>query len=277
MNNLDELLDRIKSEYDALSPRLKQVANFMIDNPQSIAFDTLATIAGTIGTHASTLVRFANYFGYSGFSEVQQLFKDRQLSQSVDYRDRIRRLQTEIGDNTEVTPPQLLKEFTEANLLSLEHLRNHINDEDLEQAVDMMDKTSSIYICGIRRAFPVSMYLTYALNHIEVRCQAIDGLGNMQLEQTRCMTRDDLMIAITFRPYAQATRDVVKIAHERGAKIILITDSELSPLEKYADLTFSVRDAEVRSFRSLNSTMCLAQTLSIALGFRRESRKAQAS
>ena len=176
MNKLDDLFNRIKSEYETLSPRLKQVANFIIDNPQSIAFDTLATIAATIGTHASTLVRFANYFGYSGFSEVQQLFKERQLSQSLDYSDRIHRLQTEIGDNTEVSPARLLKEFTEANLLSLEHLRNHINDDDLEQAVDMMDKTSSIYICGIRRAFPVTMYFTYALNHIEVRCHAIDGL-----------------------------------------------------------------------------------------------------
>jgi len=277
MNNLDELNNRIKSEYDALSPRLKEVANFIIDNPQTIAFDTLATIATSIGTHASTLVRFANYFGYSGFSEVQQLFKERQLSQSLDYSGRIRRLQTEIGDNTEVSPLQLLKEFTEANLLSLEHLRNHIDDNDLEQAVDMMDKTSSIYICGIRRAFPVTMYFTYALNHIEVRCHAIDGLGSMQLAQAKCITDQDLMIAITFRPYAQDTRDVVEAAHERGAKIILITDSELSPLEKYADLTFSVRDAEVRSFRSLNSTMCLAQTLSISLGFRRESRKALAT
>ena len=52
-----------------------------------------------------------------------------------------------------------------------------------------------------------------------------------------------------------------------------MTDSELCPVANLADHLFVVREAEVRAFRSLNSTLCLAQTLCVALGYARQEEK----
>ena len=262
--------DQVTGEYNNLSKRLQEVANYLMENSQSVAFDTLATIAENAGVHASTLVRFANYFGFAGFSDVQKLYKENLISNSEDYGERIRSLQTSLGDRDDATPLNLMHEFTEANILSLKHMSHQIREEDLEQALELMDKAVSIHVCGIRRAFPVSMYFTYALSHMGVSNHAIDGLGAMHLEQASCVTASDVLIALTFRPYAKTTQEIMKRAREKGAKIILITDSKLSPAASLADLCFFVKDAEVRSFRSLNSSLCLAQTLCIALGYKRE-------
>ena len=268
--DLSSLQNQITEQYSGLSRRLQEVANYLMENSQSVAFDTLAVIAENAGVHASTLIRFANHFGFTGFSDVQKLFKDQLISDSDDYGERIRTLQTSLDDRDDVTSVDLLHEFTEANILSLKHMTKQVREEDLERALQMMNQASTIHVCGIRRAFPVSMYFTYALSHMGVSNRAIDGLGSMHLEQAGCVASQDILIAITFRPYAKITQEIMSKAKERGAKIILITDSQLSPAALISDLNFFIKDAEVRSFRSLNSSLCLAQTLCIALGYKRE-------
>lgn len=265
---------RLAAEHGSLSPRLRDVGDYLISHPQSIAVDTLAEIALRAGSHPSTLVRFANRFGFGGFSELQRLYKQHVHEHfegaGADYRTRIRRLQQSLGENDSVTPPQLLEEFTEANLLSLEHLRAHTDPDDLTRAVDLMERATSIHVCGIRRAFPIAMYVHYALSHIGVDSRAIDGLGMMQASQARGIGAGDLLFAITFSPYAAEVQEVIATAYDTGSPILLITDSDTAPGATSAQQVFAVQDAEVRSFRSLNASLCLAQTLCIALGYRRE-------
>ena len=261
---------RLAAEQYDLSPRLQEVGAYVAANPQSIAVDTLAEIARRAGTHPSTLVRFANHFGFNGFSELQGLYKQHvhEHFAAVDYGTRIRNLRRHDNDTT-LSAPGLLDEFTEANLLSLEQLRAEIDHDDLERAVDLLDRASRIHICGIRRAFPVAMYANYALAHVGADCRAIDGLGMMHASQASLISNDDLLLAITFRPYANEVQEVLTAAHKANASIVLITDERDAPRARDASVVFAVRDAEVRSFRSLNASLCLTQTLCIALGYRR--------
>lgn len=267
---LEQLRSTLASEHDSLSRRLKEVSSYVSDNPQSIAIDTAAVIADKAGVHASTLVRFANHFGFNGFTELQQLFKDYIHENYTDYGARIRQLQQSLGEQGDVSPNQLLNEFTESNLLSLQYLRDSIDLDALNSAVNLLDTATTIHVCGIRRAFPVAMSIVYALNHMHVNCHAIDGLGLMHSEQASCISANDVLIAITFSPYADVTQAMIKTAKANSADVILITDDSDCPGIDYANVVLTVQDAEVRSFRSLSSSMCLAQTLCVALGYRRE-------
>jgi len=271
---LEAMRRRLAIEQANLSPRLRNVGEYVTAHPQSIAVDTLAQIAERAGSHPSTLVRFANHFGFGGFSELQRLYKqhvhEHFAGRGADYGTRIRDLQRTLGEDDAVTPPRLLDEFTQANLLSLQQLRTHIDPDELTGAVDLLEAADTVHVCGIRRAFPVAMYVHYALSHIGVDCRAIDGLGMMQDSQTRAMRASSVLLAITFSPYAPEVQAVIAGAVAAGATVILITDRLDAPGADRAELVFAVQDAEVRSFRSLNASLCLAQTLCIALGYRRE-------
>lgn len=270
--NLDQMQARLAGEHESLSRRLKEVSEFISNNPQSLALDTAAVIADKAGVHASTLVRFANHFEFSGFTELQKLYKDHLHQNYSDYGSRIRGLQQTTDTDNAVSPAQLLNEFTEANLLSMHELRDRIDPALLDKAIDLLDEAHTIHVCGIRRAFPVSMYFVYALNHMQVSSYAISGLGMMHDEQAACIASTDTLIAITFKPYADMTQSVIEAASANGANIILITDDMRCPNAEMADVVMTVQDAQVRSFRSLTSSMCLAQALCIALGYRRESK-----
>jgi len=92
----------------------------------------------------------------------------------------------------------------------------------------------------------------------------------MQDGQLRSTRRGDVVVAISFAPYAEETVAMVQEARRRGARTIAITDSRLSPVARGASALLLVQDTSVFGFRSLTSTMCLAQSLFIALAYRLE-------
>jgi len=268
--SVDALHTLIAEQQQQLSARLKLVAVYLVEHPQQVAFSTLAEIAKAAGVHASTLVRFANHFGFSGFSELQKLYKNQLLQHPSNYRERISQLKKAGGDDANSTPTELLHEFIDGNQLALSLLQQQVTPELLDASVETLLKAKEVFICGVRRVYPVATFLNYTFSQMDVRCSLIDGQGSMQTEQGRWMNKESALIAITFNPYGQIPRDTVELAKEQGSKIILITDSELCSLAPMADHLFIVREAEVRAFRSLNSTMCLAQTLCVALGYRKQ-------
>jgi DNA-binding MurR/RpiR family transcriptional regulator len=92
----------------------------------------------------------------------------------------------------------------------------------------------------------------------------------MQQGEMRAMDKDDLVIAISFDPYAQETIDVVNTALSRKARLLAITDSQFSPVATHAEVVLLVQESGTFGFRSLTSTMCVAQALFLSLAYRME-------
>ena len=136
--------------------------------------------------------------------------------------------------------------------------------------VELLLKTDSIWIMGSRRSFSIAAYLDYALQHTDKRIQLVTALGSMHEGQLRSVRPGDVMVAISFAPYAEETQVAAEAALKRGAKLIAITDSRMSPLAREAAATLVVQDNSTFGFRSLTSTMGLAQSLFIALAYRLE-------
>ncbi len=262
--SLSDLKAAIAEQHPRLSKRLRQVAQYLLDRPNEIAFGTVAVISKDAGVHPSTLVRFANAFGYSGFSEMQRLFQQQLLEESPSYTERVRMAREELGQHGD-SPMHLLNQFASANAVALDQVCTMVEAEDLERAIDILAKAEVTHIMGVRRAFVVASYFAYALRHVDRRAYLIDGLGGMYREQSGMAGQQDALIAVSYHPYAGETRDVVQTARERGVPVIVITDSPLSPLASQASVCFIIKEADVQGFRSLASSLCLAQSLAIGL------------
>lgn len=271
---LETLRSDIVRRYEELSPRLQQVAKYVLENPNDMALQTLAVIAERCEVQPSTIVRFAKTFGYEGASDMQELFKDEMLTQapSPSYAERIRQFSRRAGAAGALAPQDVMHEFADSNILALEHLKSSVRKADLERAVDLIAGANAVYIIGLRRSFPVASYLAYALRHVDKRAYLLDGVAGMLAEQSTMLTSKDLLIAISFQPYAAETVEIVGSTREQKARIIAITDSRLSPIAAASDLVFEIKDAEVRQFRSLTASLCLAQSLVISYAFDMEKR-----
>lgn len=272
-SNLNEFQEQVRARYDELSKRLQQVARYVLDNTNSVAFDTVAVIAKEANVPPSTLIRFANAFNFSGFNEMKQLFRMNLVEETASYTDRARLFREMDGDQElSDDPAQILKEFAHSNAQALQQMAARTPAEDMEKAVSLLAGAQNVYIIGLRRSFSVATYLSYALSHLECRPVLIDGLGGMFKEQISRISENDVVISISFTPYASETVMVSEKAAQAGAKQIVITDSQISPLASFSDVCFVIKEAQVDAFRSQSATLCLAQSLTVALAYRQGSK-----
>ena len=269
----EEFRALLLERYDGLSKRLKQVARYVLDEPNELALETLAVISQRSGVQPSAVVRFAQSFGFSGASQMQRLFRDGLLSANaaLGYGERVRRFSESVSRTA--AGEGLLSEFIEGNILALQNLNETVSEADMRAAVDAIGKAETIYVAGFRRAFPIAAYLAYSLQQLNKHVLFIDGIGGLARPQANTIDSRDLLIAVSFRPYAPETIELVEIAASKKAKILSISDSRVSPIAKRASVSLQVQDSEVRNFRSLAASMCLAQAVAIGFAFEAQGRR----
>ena len=265
-----ESLRAIIAERRARLPkRLAQVAVYALDNPDEIAFGTAASIAQSAIVQPSTLVRFAQAFGYQGFSELQEVFRSRLRERVPSYDERLQRMrQHGIPTSKSIL---VLDGFLEAAQRSVAELREKIKPDALERTVELLAAADTIYLIGLRRSFPITSYLSYAMGKLGIRNILIDAVAGMGAEQAGFVTARDVVLAVSFTPYASETVTLANAAKARGAKIVSITDSVFSPIASPADIMLEIVEANFEGFRSMTATMALAISLAVAVaGKRRE-------
>jgi DNA-binding MurR/RpiR family transcriptional regulator len=243
---------------ESLPKRLVQVADFAVQHPQEIAFGRVAELAKLANVQPSTMIRFAQALGYSGFSDLQLVFQSHARNRWPDYNVRLEALH-EGNQGGDVL--NLLDGLVEASCASVRDFRQSIDVEALEMAV---------YIVGVRRAFPVAVYLAYALQKLGVRSDLVDQLGGLGSRQTDLIGTDDVLLAFSFTPYAGETLASARSAFQRGVPVVGITDSPFSPLVQVSSVWLEVAEADFGGFRSLSASFALATTLAIALVSKRQ-------
>ena len=263
--DFDTLRALLLANRDRLPPRLIQVAAFALDHPSEVALGTVASVAAQAAVQPSTLIRFAKRFGYDGFSDMQGVFRSELKSTWPDYRERIARLRAEEDGDGE----RLLAGFVESAKASLEGAVHRVPDAEIERAATILAAADAIYVLGMRRAFPVSFYLAYALGKLGLRPVLIDHLAALAPEQLGSATKRDALIAISFTPYTPLTVELADKAAARGVPVIALTDSAFSPLAPKAAVTFEIAEADYAGFRSLAATFCVAMALAVATGAKR--------
>ena len=266
---LDQLRDAIGQASESLTPRARAAAQYALEHPNDIALQPVAAVAQASGIAASAFIRMAQSLGFSGYGELQRLFlAPLQRAAAPSFRERIRHFGGELAIEDPSDPTEVLRAFSQANMVSLEHLRDDAASLELARAIRLIRQARLVHVLGLRRSYAVAAYLAYALNRVGRPSVQITGLGGAIAEQAGAVGPRDLLIAISFPPYAADTLQVCEQVQRAGAKRLAITDGVLSPVARGAELVLAVNDAGLLGFRSLTSAMCLAQTLAMGLAFR---------
>lgn len=263
-STIKEFEARLLEVAEKLPKRLKQCADYVAANQDRIAVSTVAEMAEGAGVQSSAFMRFCQILGFSGFSEMQKLFRDSYTGSWPDYSTRIDHLRATAAGSA----PALLAEFAEAGRTSLEALLKTIDHKALERAVDLLSKAGMIHIIGLRRAFPVASYLAYAFEKMQVPAMLHSGVG--KLGNQHAIRPQDVLIAISFSPYSPETVTLAEDSHARNIPVISLTDTIVSPMSKMAQESLLVSEVDFGSFRSLSATLCLAITLAVAVGTARQ-------
>ncbi|MNG90502.1 putative HTH-type transcriptional regulator YbbH [compost metagenome] len=265
------MLRLVEATFEALPRQQKLIAQYLTSQSERIMVERISDIAHACGVQPSAIVRFCQRLGFSGFSEMQALFREAYTNKTSPAQSYTQRIRNVIANKSErASSADLAEDCIDATLAGIHRLKNELDEAIFDQAVDMVVAADSIHVIGARRSFAVADYLVYSLRHTDKRVNLVTGLGASFLQEVRSVRRDDLVIAVSFSPYAEETQFYLAEARERGAKVLVVTDSNLSPLASLTDAVLLVNEGASFAFRSLSATMCLCQALFIAVAYRLE-------
>lgn len=250
----------LNARREQLPKRLRQCARYFEDHPDRVAFDTVAQVAGGAQVQPSAVVRFAKVMGFSGYSELQGLFRERYSERWPDRSNRVSRANTKTTEAVH----ERLREFAEAGHRSLSRMTDHMSANVVKEVTKALRDANLIQIAGFRRSFPVAAFLAYALEKQRQPCRLIDGTGLLGTESP--FGEGHALIAVSFAPYTDQTIELVTQARAAGALVIAISDKTNSPIFADADHRLEVQEEEVEGFLTLSATFALAATLAAAVG-----------
>jgi DNA-binding MurR/RpiR family transcriptional regulator len=266
-SDFDTLRAAILERKAQLPKRLTQVAAFALDHPDDIAFGTAASIALAADVQPSTLVRFAQHFGFDGFSGLQLLFRARLLERTSSYEDRLRTLENQGEALAESTT--IFNGFVAAAHRSVDLLASAVEPDRFERAVDLLAAAETIYLIAKRRSYPISSYMAYAFGKLKVRCQLVGTAAGMDDDLLAMATSKDAAFAISFSPYAAESAAQARAMAARGIPVVSLTDSAFSPLAECSREWFEVVEADHAGFRSLSASMAFAMALTVSIAEKR--------
>jgi DNA-binding MurR/RpiR family transcriptional regulator len=264
--NYDELRSAIAQRHRALSGRLQQIAEFVLDHPTDVALGTVAEVAQRSGVPPSAIVRFAHALGFGGFTEMQQVFRTRLVAGvAPSYKARLARMKSEEKSVLGRQPAAVLSRFVSEAQSALVTLSQSVHARELDAATALLAKSRDIYLLGLGGSFPVATHLAYVLRKLGRRVVLLDGTGGSIHEQSHAATTEDALVAISFRNYYPDTARLFPELVARGVPAISITDSLLSPIVEGARVVFEIQDMPEPALRTLVAPMCLVQAMAIGL------------
>ncbi|WP_252254839.1 MurR/RpiR family transcriptional regulator [Clostridium sp. ZBS12] len=263
--NTKDLMRLIQIKFPRLSKGQKLIAEYILKNYDKAAFMTAARLGTSVGVSESTVVRFANELGFSGYPKLQKALQEL-------IKNKLTTVQRIELQNDYYSDGDALKGVLKADMENIRATLEKINQNVFENVVQSIFEAKRIYIIGLRSSTALAEFLGFYLNVILQNVRIVSyGISDI-FEQMINIGEDDLVIGIGFPRYAAKTIDVLAFAQDRSAKVVAITDSLLSPLASKADYALIAQSNMASFVDSLVAPLSVINALVIAVGMREKDR-----
>ncbi|WP_232698685.1 MurR/RpiR family transcriptional regulator [Brevibacillus daliensis] len=233
----EQVRERIRKQYNNLTASQKIISKIAIEKPSLLAIHPAKKIGELTNTSEATVIRFCYALGYSGYTELQDEIKRSLL----------------VGDQKK-GPIQKYRDTTE-NIATKDNFAHHVMETDIaylqqglqqidyglyQQAIESIISANRIVVVGFRWCHIPAKWLFSTLNAIKGNTHlytgAVDNADYFLTERDQ----EWLVIAISFPRHPAETVALVNSAKDLGAKVLAITEGELSPISQAADLLLKI-------------------------------------
>ena len=241
-NPQDDIVRWIRRNHESLSPSQRKVAQFLLEGGINVIHLTISEIAEAVGVNSSTVVRTAQALGFDGFPELQSVLRSQFLNQAKIAQRMQIGSQKLIEDLTadEQENAHLLNTVLRDEVQSLLDLPQHVPTRIFDQAVDMVDKAGHVYIIGLGASYPLALNFGIVLRYIRPETTVLTpGIDPIPAQLTP-LKEGDLIFSLCFARYTRETLTVMDVGRQRGASVLTVTDSHVSPAAIRSDLALIV-------------------------------------
>lgn len=262
--NTNDLTSRINECYGSLSKGQKILATYITDNYDKAVFLTAAKMGQVVGVSESTVVRFATHLGYKGYPEFQKALEEMVRNKL----NSIQRMEVTYG---RISQSHTLETVLQSDQEKIKDTLEHIDEHAFELAVDTIIKAKHIYIVGIRSCAPLAAFMAFYFNLMFENVTLLQTNNSSELfEQMVRISKDDVIIGISFPRYSMRTLKAMEFANNRNAKVITLTDSVHSPMNLYSSCNLIARSDMASIVDSLVAPLSVINALIVALCMKKQ-------
>ena len=251
-----DVAGRIAEWGPQLTPAERRVADVVLQQPQLVAFGTVAELATEAGSGAATVVRLAGKLGYDGFTALQDAVQAELAHRLRPAAERIRQpVAADVVGRTMAT--------------ELDNVQSTLESADrhaFDQAVAAMAaRTAKIAVISGEASLGIACQAVGELSLLRDGVDLVVGSEVAVVRSIALLGEGDVCLVIDLRRYDRWVLDAAKWAGERGVTLIALTDSSLSPLALLANASFTVVAASAGPFDSHVATLALLNAMVAAV------------
>lgn len=234
---------------DHLSAKRQEIIRPILEHPREYVLLSVRSMAKRLRTDPATVVRIVRGLGFSSYREFQHHLHELSLAFATS-------LDTMQPVNRDSDMPAYVRDSLGQDLKNLQGLKNSLDAQRLAALAKRFYEARRIVLLASDLAALLAGYLEYQISLLGLPIFSATSAGRIT-HLTRAVTKQDLVIAITFRRGLRQTVEGAQQARAHGAYCIGVSDTYLSPLARECDELF-IASTESTSFgASYVAPICL--------------------
>ena len=253
-----DLLRELAVELESLTPETRKAAAYVLENPNDVGVSSIREIAEAAQVKPNTFVRMARSVGFEGYDDFREPFREEIRNGRADFPDRARWLQSlskggKLGG--------LYADMAASAIANIEGSFAATDAVRVQAAADAIVRARRTYVLGVGVNNALARNFAYLAGMAVDTIEAIPRSGSVAIDDIARAGPDDVLLAMTFKPYRSEVVEAVEVAREQGVAVIGISDSPASPIVAGSDHGFVVQSDTPQFFPSTVATVALLETL----------------
>jgi DNA-binding MurR/RpiR family transcriptional regulator len=215
---------------DHLSAKRQEIIRPILEHPREYVLLSVRAMAKRLGTDPATVVRIVRGLGFANYRQFQHHLHELSLAFATS-------LDTMQVGGRDSDMPEHVRDSLTQDLKNLQGLKNSLDAQRLASLAKRFYEARRIVLLASDLAAILAEYLEYQLSLLGLPIFSATSAGRIT-HLARAVTKQDLVVAITFRRGLRQTVDGVQQARAHGAYCIGIADTYLSPLARECDELF---------------------------------------
>ena len=252
--------DQMRAALPDLTRAERQLATHILKNYPVAALGSITALAKASEVSTPTVVRLCQKLGYKGYPDYQSALRgevEAMLVSPIAKHDRW------AGGAPDT---HILNRFADAVVGNLQATLGQIDHAEFDAAAALLaDPRRAVYAIGGRITHAQADYFVTLMKVVRREVTLLSGLSNTWPPALLDMKRGDVLVVLDIRRYENSVLQLVELAVEQGAEVILITDRWVSPAAVHARHTLVAHIEAPSAWDSMVSITVLVETLLAAV------------
>ncbi len=236
----------IKANYDKLSKSEKQIADFLIGDPEKILPLYISELSDVCGVSEATIVRFSKKIGFDGYQQLKIAIAQEHHTRPVNE-----------NITSEDTPTDIFAKICDDIYCSLEKTKVGLDQAALTACCDALLSAEQILLLGLGNSAPIANDAAHKMLRLGLHAHPYTD-NHMQAIATAHANTGTVVIGISHSGASKDIIEAMRTAKLCGAFTVAITNFQKSPIEKVSDVVLHTVSDET-NYRILGLNSRIAQ------------------